>query len=85
MAIILAIFTHRTTGHAAAQQLMRGLAAGLTGFTAFFYVLSLTLTRLNMLAAYGAAIACTLAIQAVSLYRMRLPVALSPEPDRNPQ
>ncbi|WP_431825795.1 hypothetical protein [Burkholderia sp. F1] len=79
MAIILAVFAHRLSGHAAAQQLMRGMASGLVGFASFFYVLSLTLTRLSMAAAYGGAILCTLAIQAVSLYRMRVPVALPAE------
>ncbi|MEW6341121.1 MAG: hypothetical protein RXR20_17535 [Paraburkholderia sp.] len=79
MAIILAVFAHRMIGHAAAQQLMRGMAAGLAGFAAFFYVLSLTLTRLSLFDAYGCAILCTLAIQAVSLYRMRLPVAVPGE------
>lgn len=79
MAIILAVFTHRMIGHTAAQQLMRGMVAGLLGFAAFFYLLSLTLMRLSLLAAYGGAIVCTLAIQAVSLYRMRLPVTLPTE------
>ncbi|MGU7782200.1 hypothetical protein [Burkholderia sp. PU8-34] len=79
MAIILAVFAHRMSGHAAAQQLIRGMAAGLVGFASFFYVLSMMLTRTNMLAAYGTAILCTLAIQAVSLYRMRVPAALPTE------
>jgi hypothetical protein len=76
MAIILTIFAHRMIGHEAAQQLMRGMVAALPGFAAFFFVLSLTLPRLHMFAAYGAAILCTLAIHAVSLYRMRLPAPL---------
>ncbi|MBN3785353.1 hypothetical protein [Burkholderia sp. Ac-20353] len=76
MAIILAVFAHRMAGHAAAQQLMRGMAAALPGFASFFFVLSQTLTRMSLVAAYGCAILCTLAIQAVSLYRMRVPVAL---------
>ncbi|SMG53706.1 hypothetical protein [Paraburkholderia susongensis] len=76
MVIILAVFAHRMVGHEAAQQLMRGMATALPGFAAFFYVLSLTLPRLNEPAAYGGAILCTLTIQAVSLYRMRLPAAL---------
>jgi hypothetical protein len=79
MAIILAVFAHRAIGHAAAQQVMRGMAAGLIGFAAFFYVLSLTLTRVHLIAAYGGAILCTVAMQAISLYRMRVPVALSTE------
>jgi hypothetical protein len=79
MAMILTVFAHRMIGHTAAQQLLRGMLAGLLGFAAFFYVLSLTLMRLNVFAAYGGALLCTLAIQAVSLYRMRLPVALPTE------
>jgi MFS family permease len=75
MVIILAVFAHRMIGHAAAQQLMRGMVAALLGFAAFFYLLSLTLTHVSLAGAYGGAILCTLAIQAVSLYRMRAPVA----------
>ncbi|WP_265181510.1 hypothetical protein [Burkholderia cepacia] len=37
---------------------------------------SLTLTRLGPIPADGFAIVCALAIQAVSLYRMRVPVAV---------
>jgi hypothetical protein len=76
MALILALFAHRQVGHAAAQQVFRGMVAGLLGFAAFFHVLSLTLTRLSVFEAYGAAIICTLAIQAVSLYRLRVPVTV---------
>jgi hypothetical protein len=79
MVIILAVFAHRMAGHHAAQQLMRGVVAALLGFAAFFYVLSLTLTRFNLVAAYGGAILCTIAIQAVSLYRMRVPINLPVE------
>ncbi|RAS35565.1 hypothetical protein [Paraburkholderia bryophila] len=77
MAIILAVFSHRMIGHAAAQQVLRGMVTGLPAFATFFYVLSLALMRLDLPAAYGGAILCALAIQAISLYRMRLPVALS--------
>ncbi len=77
MTIILAVFTHRQIGHAAAQQLVRGVAAGLLSFCAFSYVLGLTLLTLNLFAAYAIPIVCTLAIQAVSLYRMRVPVAVA--------
>ncbi|MFM0631556.1 hypothetical protein [Paraburkholderia xenovorans] len=79
MAIILAVFAHRMIGHAAAQQVLRGMVTGLLGFATFFYVLSMALTRLDLPAAYGGAILRALAIQAISLYRMRLPVALSAE------
>ncbi|MFL9870899.1 hypothetical protein [Paraburkholderia megapolitana] len=79
MVIILAVFGHRMIGHAAVRPLMRGVVTALLGFAVFFYVLSLTLTRLNLLAAYGSAILCALAIQVFSLYRMRVPVALPVE------
>jgi hypothetical protein len=76
MGIILALFAHRLIGHTAAQQVLRGMVASMLGFAAFFHVLSLTLTRLSVVEAYSAAIVCTLAIQAVSLYRLRVPVAV---------
>jgi hypothetical protein len=77
MAIILGVFAHRMVGHEAAQQLMRGMVAGLLGFASFFYVLSVALPRVSLPIAYGSAILCTLAIQAVSLYRMQIPVSVA--------
>ncbi|AJG24388.1 hypothetical protein [Cupriavidus basilensis] len=74
MATILAIFAHRLIGAAAARQVLRGMVAGLFGFAAFFYVLSLTLTRLSLFVAYSGAILTALAVQAISLHRMRLSV-----------
>jgi hypothetical protein len=71
MAIILTIFAHRMSSHGAAQQVLRGMVAGLSGFAAFFYVLSLALMRVSLPVAYGGAIVCALAIQAVALYRIR--------------
>ncbi|SAL67399.1 Short-chain dehydrogenase/reductase SDR [Caballeronia udeis] len=79
MVIILAVFTHRMIGPAATQQLMRGVVVALPRFAAFFYVPGLTLTKLNLPAAYGGAILCTFAIQAVCLYRMRVPATLPVE------
>lgn len=79
MAIILAVFAHRSSGAAAAQQVMRGMATGLLGFAAFFFVLSLLLTRAHGVVAYSSAIFCTLLIQALSFYRMRMPAALPVE------
>jgi hypothetical protein len=79
MGIILAVFAHRIAGHAAARQVLRGMVAGLWGFAVFFYVLSLALTRFGLPAAYGAAVFCALAIQVISLRRMRLSVPRSVE------
>jgi len=74
MAIILAVFAHRSVGPNAAKRVMRGMVAGLFGFAVFFYVLSLTLTRLHLGAAYGCAVAGTLAVQAIALQRLRRPM-----------
>jgi hypothetical protein len=79
IAAILTVFAHRMVGHAAAQQVMRGMVAGLYGFAAFFYVLSLMLTRFSLLVSYGCAILCALAVQSISLYRMRLLIPKSAE------
>jgi hypothetical protein len=75
MAVILTTFAHRRVGHAAAQQVMRGMAAGLFGFAVFFFVLSVTLTRLGIVAAYASAILGALLAQALSLRHMRRPIA----------
>ena len=77
MTIILAVFAHRQLGYAASQQLMRGAATGLLSFAAFAYALGLTLMHLHLIAAYIVPILCTLAIQGVSLYRMRVPAAVA--------
>lgn len=71
MATILAAFAHRTTGPVAARQVMRGMVAGLLGFSAFFYVLSLTLTRASLPVAFGGALACALVVQAFAWQRLR--------------
>lgn len=79
MAAILTVFAHRMSGHCSAQQVVRGLVMGLPGITVFFYVLGLTLAQWHLLAAFGVAMACTLLIHAISLSRMRFPVADSLE------
>ncbi|MDK2660847.1 hypothetical protein [Cupriavidus consociatus] len=77
MATILA--AHRLIGNSAAQDVLRGMVAGLFGFAAFFYVLSLTLTRVSLFAAYGGAILTALAVQAICLQQMRQLVPRSVE------
>jgi len=74
MAIILAVFAHHSVGSNAAKRVMRGVAAGLFGFSVFFYVLSLTLTRLHLGVAYGCAVAGSLAVHVIALQRMRRPM-----------
>jgi hypothetical protein len=64
---ILSVFTHRTAGHGAVRNLLRGVAGGAYSFWAFFTVLALALARMDTLAAFGLATAAALALQAVRL------------------
>ncbi|MDR0356587.1 MAG: hypothetical protein LBJ64_12760 [Deltaproteobacteria bacterium] len=63
----MAIFAHRLKGPEMAAQILRGMALGLYGFAGFFFILSLTLTRIGTVPAFLAAIASALIIQAVML------------------
>lgn len=74
MGSILAVFAHLTISSAAAQQVLRGMVAGLFGFAVFFYVLSLMLVRSTLPVAYGVAILGALAVQAALFRRIRQPV-----------
>lgn len=71
MATILGVFAHRLAGPHAARQVMRGLVAGLFGFAAFFYVISLMLARYGLFVTYGSAAACAVASQVFALRQMR--------------
>ncbi len=64
---ILSVFTHRTAGHAAVENLLRGVAGGAYSFWAFFTALALVLTRVETLFAFAIATALALALQAVRL------------------
>jgi len=71
MATILGVFAHRLAGPQAARQVMRGLVAGLFGFVAFFYVISLLLARHGLFVSYGSAAVCAVALQVFALNQMR--------------
>jgi hypothetical protein len=70
-AAILTVFGHHLGGAAAAVRVLRGLLLGLFAFAGFFLVLAFTLERMGTAAAFGAAIAIGLAIQATSLWILR--------------
>ena len=60
---------------------MRGMCVGLVGFGVCIFVLSLTLTRVSLPVAYGAALVAALGTQAWSLRRLRQRNVLgAPEP-----
>lgn len=69
-ASILAVFAERHAGHDAAIDVMRGLAAGLFGFTTFFVVIAELLAPLGLIA-FVLAVVATLAVQATSLAVLR--------------
>lgn len=71
MGVILAVFAHHIAGPGAGQSVMRGMCAGLVGFGAFFFVLSLMLTRVSIPLAYSAALSAALGTQASSLRLLR--------------
>jgi hypothetical protein len=74
-ASLLAAFTHRAEGHAAAAHLLRGLLSGLFSFAVFFLVAGATLLRWGTARAFSAAIVAALVVHAVHAllwYAMRL-------------
>ena len=74
LAIIVTVvgtFTHHTAGADAVWRLLRGVAASLFGFVAFFLIVGLTLSTLGLALAYGLATLATLAVTAALLVAHR--------------
>lgn len=72
-ATILGVFTERHAGHAAASEIMRGLVAGLVGFTMFFLVIALAIEPFGIAAAFILAVVAILVVQGVTLAVLRRP------------
>ncbi|HWD56749.1 MAG TPA: hypothetical protein VG308_00605 [Stellaceae bacterium] len=70
-AAVLAAFSHRGRGAAAAVQVLRGLLIGLFAFTGFFAVLAVTIVPLGLAPSFALATLLALAIQGGSLALMR--------------
>ena len=70
-ATVLTVFAHRSDGADAAAGVMRGLVAGLFGFTSFFLVIVLALVPLGPVAAFSLATLAVLTVQAVALALLR--------------
>jgi hypothetical protein len=68
---VLAVFAHRVHGPASPIAVLRGLLAGLFGFTVFFLALALLLERAGTGLAFAAALALILALQAAALWSVR--------------
>jgi hypothetical protein len=77
-AAVLTCFAHRVHGSAAATGVLRGLMMGAFGFTGFFTILSPTLPRLHLAAAFGAATLVALSIQGLTLATLRRTLRTAP-------
>lgn len=75
---VMATFTQRHAGLAAATDLLRGLLVGLYGTAAFFLVVVVTVVPAGAVPAFAGAVVAALAIQAVALRTVRTTVV--PEP-----
>jgi hypothetical protein len=71
IATVLTIFTHRREGAEPAIGVLRGILTGLFGTAAFLAVVSVSVERLGVAAAFTAAIATVVAIQVVALSVLR--------------
>jgi hypothetical protein len=67
----LAVFAQNFQGPQAAVNVLRGLLHGLFAFASFFVVLAALLERTGLAAAFGAALAAALLVQAGSLWFLR--------------
>ena len=68
---VMAAFAHRHAGALAANDVLRGILAGLYGTAAFYVVLHAGLAALGLAAAFAAAVATALVIEAVTLRSVR--------------
>jgi hypothetical protein len=76
---VLAIFAHRMQGPIAAVEVVRGMATGLFGFVAFFYVISLALARTGVPVAFACATLSAVLVQAATFNFIRRPIAQAAE------
>jgi hypothetical protein len=70
-AAVLTVFAHRVDGAGAAAGVLRGLCAGLFGFTVFFLALAVLLEPAGLNLAFAGATAGMLLVQAASLLLLR--------------
>jgi hypothetical protein len=68
---VLAVFAHEQRGGAAAAQVLRGLCYGIIAFATFFLAIGALVDRAGILAAFAAAAAGAILVQALTLTRIR--------------
>jgi hypothetical protein len=79
-ATILAVFAHRQQGPVAATSVLRGLLAGLFGFSAFFLAIAGLIERTGIGPAFAVAVTLDLALQGLALLALRRASASSASP-----
>lgn len=67
MSLVLTVFSHRHAGPAHAIRLLGGVVGGLYAFSAFCFTVGMALPLLGIVPAFMLALACALAVQAVTL------------------
>jgi len=77
-ASVLAAFAHAQRGGMAAIHVVRGLCYGLLAFASFFFVIGALIERLGIGLAFAGAIAAALAVQTLTLRRLRTEASRSP-------
>ena len=77
-ASVLAAFAHAQRGGTAAVHVVRGLCFGLLAFASFFFVIGAVIDRAGLGAAFAGAIAAALAVQTLTLRRLRTEASRSP-------
>jgi hypothetical protein len=70
LGLVLAVFSHRTSGAAFSSALLRAMATGLYSFAAFCATLALALPRMPLAGAFGLAIVVCLGVQAGTIRRL---------------
>lgn len=75
---VMTAFTHRHVGRAAADDVLRGILAGLYGTASFYVVVNLALESVGIAATFALAVVVALAIEAASLWILR--PGVEPEP-----
>jgi hypothetical protein len=71
LASVLAVFTYRESDGAAAAEFLRGTLGGMAGFVAFCQLLAMALGTYGIAAAFAAATAVALVVQAISAWCLR--------------
>jgi hypothetical protein len=82
LACVLAVFTHREAGAGAALGLLRGMLAGMASFVVFCQLIAMLAGPCGVAAAFGAATAGALLVQALTVYSVHSSLRRQSSPAR---